>query len=239
MVKRVFLARELLMVHIHLQDGSFSLFWVAVWWLTTIAITACAVIWLRNVKKIDTRMITIAAFCTAAMFVIFQVEIPIAGGVHLSLTPFIGILTGPAVGAVIVLIVNILTAAIGHGGWSIIGANALVNVIEVLVGWALFYGLKKVVRGTFSRAAIATFTGLCAGNIAMIGIILCSGIQGVTQSQAQVLNGLLLIAALNLAVAVIESVVTGFMVAFIERTRPDILGEKPKNSQPMTKPGVP
>jgi cobalt/nickel transport system permease protein len=227
------------MAHIHLQDGSFSLFWVAVWWLTTFVITAIAVIWLRNVKKIDTRMITIAGFCTAAMFVIFQVEIPVAGGVHLSLTPFVGILVGPAVGAIIVLIVNILTAAIGHGGWSMIGANALVSVIEVLVGWALFSGLKSIVRGTFSRAAIATFIGLCAGNVAMVAIILCSGIQGVTQSQEQILNGLLLIAALNLAVAVIEAVVTGFMVAFIERTRPDILGEKPKNSQPVTKPGTP
>ena len=223
------------MAHIHLQDGSFALFWVAVWWLATIVITACAVFWLRNVKKIGTRMITIAAFCTAAMFVIFQVEIPIAGGVHLSLTPFVGILIGPAAGALVVLIVNILTAAIGHGGWSIIGANALVNVIEVIVAWALFSGLKNIVRSTFYRAAMVTFVGLCAGNIAMIGIILISGVQGVTQSQEQILYGLLLIAALNLAVAVIESVVTGFMVAFIERTHPDILGDKPKTSQPERK----
>ena len=215
------------MAHIHLQDGSFSLFWVIVWWLATIIITAAAVFWLRNKKKCETRTLTIAAFCTAAMFVIFLVEIPIAGGVHLSLTPFIGILVGPAIGACVVLIVNIFTAAIGHGGWSMIGANALVNVIEVLVAWALYAGLKNVVKGTFPRVAIATFVSLCLGNIAMIGIILISGVQGVTQSQEQVLYGLILIAAVNFAVAVIESVVTGFMVAFIERTRPDILGKKP------------
>lgn len=215
------------MAHIHLQDGSFSLFWVIVWWLATIIITASAVYWLRNKKKCETRTLTIAAFCTAAMFVIFLVEIPIAGGVHLSLTPFIGILVGPAIGACVVLIVNIFTAATGHGGWSMIGANALVNVIEVLVAWTLYAGLKNVVKGTFSRVAIATFVSLCLGNIAMIGIILISGVQGVTQSQGQVLYGLTLIAFLNFAVAVIESVVTGFMVAFIERTRPDILGKKP------------
>jgi cobalt/nickel transport system permease protein len=215
------------MAHIHLEDGSFSLFWVLVWWLATIIITAAAVFWLRNKKKIETRTLTIAAFCTAAMFVIFLVEIPIAGGVHLSLTPFIGILVGPAIGACVVLIVNIFTAAIGHGGWSMIGANALVNVIEVFAAWALYAGLKNVVKGTFPRVAIATFVSLCLGNIAMIGIILISGVQGVTQSQGQILNGLILIAFLNFAVAVIESVVTGFMVAFIERTRPDILGKKP------------
>jgi cobalt/nickel transport system permease protein len=224
------------MAHIHLEDGSFTLFWVAVWWLLTIAITACAVFWLRKVKKINPRMITIAAFCTAAMFVIFQVEIPVAGGVHISLTPFIGILTGPAVGTLIVLIVNILSASIGHGGWSMIGANALVNVIEVLVAWALFSGLKNCIHGTFSRAAITTFISLCLGNIVMIAIILFSGVQGVTQSQEQILYGLLLIAALNLAVAVVESVVTGFMIAFIERTRPDILGGKPKTREPESTP---
>jgi len=215
------------MAHIHLQDGSFSLFWVIVWWLATIIITAAAVYWLRNKKKCEPRTLTIAAFCTAAMFVIFLVEIPIAGGVHLSLTPFIGILVGPAIGACVVLIVNIFTAAIGHGGWSMIGANALVNVIEVLAAWTLYVGLKKVIKGTFPRVAIATFVSLCLGNIAMIGIILISGVQGVTQSQEQVLYGLTLIAAVNFAVAVIEAIVTGFMVAFIERTRPDILGNKP------------
>jgi len=215
------------MAHIHLQDGSFSLYWVIVWWLATIIITAAAVYWLRNKKKCEPRTLTIAAFCTAAMFVIFLVEIPIAGGVHLSLTPFIGILVGPAIGACVVLIVNIFTAAIGHGGWSMIGANALVNVIEVLAAWTLYVGLKKVIKGTFPRVAIATFVSLCLGNIAMIGIILISGVQGVTQSQEQVLYGLTLIAAVNFAVAVIEAVVTGFMVALIERTRPDILGKKP------------
>ncbi|MCX6696494.1 MAG: energy-coupling factor ABC transporter permease [Methanoregula sp.] len=215
------------MAHIHLQDGSFSLYWVIVWWLATIIITAAAVYWLRNKKKCEPRTLTIAAFCTAAMFVIFLVEIPIAGGVHLSLTPFIGILVGPAIGACVVLIVNIFTAAIGHGGWSMIGANALVNVIEVLAAWTLYAGLKNFIKSTFSRVALATFVSLCLGNIAMIGIILISGVQGVTQSQEQVLYGLTLIAAVNFAVAVIEAVVTGFMVAFIERTRPDILGKKP------------
>ncbi|MFA5416443.1 MAG: energy-coupling factor ABC transporter permease, partial [Methanoregula sp.] len=51
-----------------------------------ILITAAAVFWLRNKKKIDTRTLTVAAFCTAAMFVIFLVKIPISSGVHLSLT---------------------------------------------------------------------------------------------------------------------------------------------------------
>jgi cobalt/nickel transport system permease protein len=75
----------------------------------------------------------------------------------------------------------------------------------------------------FSRACIATFAGLVCGNMVMVAIILISGVQGVSQSADQVLAGLLLVVAVNLAVAVIESVITGYMVAYLMRVRPDIL----------------
>lgn len=214
------------MAHIHLEDGTFTLFWVAVWWIAAILIIGISLLWLRSGKKIDSRLITIAAFCTAAVFVIFLFEIPVAGGVHLSMTPLIGILTGPAVGCLIVFIVNILAAAIGHGGWSMIGANLLVNVTEVVVAGALYYLLAKAVKSPFACAATATFAGLVCGNGVMVAIILISGVQGVTQSTDQILAGLSLIVVINLAVAVIESVITGFMVAYLVRVRPDLLNRK-------------
>lgn len=119
------------MAHIHLEDGSFTLFWVIFWWAVALAIIGTALFILRRYGKADNRKITIAAFCTAAAFVLFQVDIPIAGGVHISLTPLIGILTGPVIGLLIVFITNILSAAIGHGGWGLIGANTLVNFSEI------------------------------------------------------------------------------------------------------------
>src|SRR5512145_1734736 len=114
------------MAHIHLQDGSFTLFWVLVWWAAALFVIGAVLVFLR-IRKPDPRRITIAAFCTAAAFAVSQVEIPLAGGVHLSLTPLIGILTGPVIGSLIVLVTNILSAGVGHGGWGMIGANTLVN----------------------------------------------------------------------------------------------------------------
>lgn len=215
------------MAHIHLEDGSFSLFWVLVWWAVALVIVGAALLILRRKGKADTRRITIAAFCTAAAFVLFQIDIPIAGGVHISLTPLIGILTGPVVGSLIVLIINILSAAIGHGGWSLIGANVLVNFSEVAVAYGVYRGLGMIVPDLFSRAGIATLCGLLCGNIVMIGIVLISGIQGVNQSPQQVLAGLSLIAAINMGVAVIEALMTGLVVSSIGKMRPDMLdGEK-------------
>jgi cobalt/nickel transport system permease protein len=217
------------MAHIHLEDGAFSLFWVIVWWAAAIMIVGISLYLLRSEKRTDSRKITLAAFCTAATFAIFQVEIPVAGGIHLSITPLVGILTGPAIGCLIVFVVNIMNAAIGHGGWSMIGANTLVNFTEVLVAFSLFFLLGKVTKSPFARAAAATFWALVCGTIVMVGIILVSGVQGVTQSPASVLAGLSLVIAINLAVAVVEAMITGFVVTFLQRVRPDILDGKERD----------
>jgi cobalt/nickel transport system permease protein len=216
------------MAHIHLEDGSFTLFWVALWWVIALVVIAAALVRVRSVKKTDNRKITLAAFCTAAAFAVSQVSIPLFGGVHLNLTPLIGILAGPALGSLIVLITNILSAAIGHGGWGLVGANLLVNVTEVLVAYGTWTVLKRLFTGAFARAGIATLTGLFCGNLAMIAIILVSGVQGVTQASSQILAGLTLVAGVNMGVAVIEAFITGMIIAAIIKARPDLLeGERP------------
>jgi cobalt/nickel transport system permease protein len=214
------------MAHIHLEDGSFTLTWVLVWWFLALVIIGVALLLLRSRNKPDSRTITIAAFLTAASFAIFQISLPIFGGVHMNLTPLIGILAGPVMGSLVVLIVNILSAAIGHGGWGLIGANVIVNFTEVVVAYFTWRGLKNVTGSLFSRAGIATFSGLFMGNIVMISIILVSGVQGTSQTTYQTLAGLSLLAAVNMGVAVIEAVITGLAVVYIERVRPDLLGVK-------------
>ncbi len=218
------------MAHIHLEDGSFSIFWVIVWWAAAVILVGISLYLLRSGEKTDSRKITIAAFCTAAAFAIFQIEIPVAGGVHLTITPLVGILTGPAAGCLVVFVVNIMAAAVGHGGWSMIGANTLVNISEVLVAFCLFSVLGKITKSPFARAAAATFGALVCGTIVMVGIIIISGVQGVTQSSATILAGLSLVVAINLAVAALEAIITGFVVTFLQKVRPDILGGKQGNS---------
>jgi cobalt/nickel transport system permease protein len=225
MIVQVELSLRLNMAHIHLPDGTFSIKWIITWWIIAIIILGLCLYWLKKVRKIDNKKITMAAMLTAASFAIFQVNIPLFGGVHMNLTPLIGILTGPAIGGIIVLIVNILTAATGHGGWGIIGANLLVNMTEVMVAYVVYKGLGKMDLDTFSKAGIGTLIGLLFGNIAMILIILISGIQGVHQDITAMLYGLSLIAAVNMGVAIIESVITGYVVSYIQRVRPYMLRE--------------
>lgn len=211
------------MAHIHLEDGSFTLEWVLAWWILTLILIGISLYLLKGRRKPDNRKITLAAFITTAAFAIFQISVPIFGGVHLNLTPLIGIIAGPLLGTLIVLVVNIFSAAIGHGGWGLVGANVLINIIEVLIAYLVFRGLARITPSLFARAGIATFAGLGAGNLLMIGIILISGIQGVHQDTIAVLTGLSLIAGVNMGVAVIEAIITGLIVEYIAKVRPDIL----------------
>jgi cobalt/nickel transport system permease protein len=214
------------MAHIHLEDGAFTLTWVLVWWIIALACIGIALWILRTKERKESGKITVAAFVTAAAFALFQVNIPLFGGVHLNLTPLIGILAGPVLGSLVVLVINILSAAIGHGGWGLVGANVLVNLIEVFVAFGIFRGTRAIIPDLFTRAGIATFTGLFCGNLMMVGIILVSGIQGVTQTQGQILTGLSIIVAVNMGVAVIEAIITGLVVRYIGNARPDLLGER-------------
>jgi cobalt/nickel transport system permease protein len=213
------------LAHIHLEDGAFSIQWIIIWYAIALVILGICVYWLRYVKKADNRTITIAAMCTAASFAIFQVNVPLFGGVHMNLTPLIGILVGPFIGSIIVLIVNILSAAIGHGGWGMIGANLLVNMTEVTSAYVIYRVLGKLQIDTFSRAGIATITGLFLGNVTMVLIILISGIQGVQTTATTMFYGLSLLVAVNMGVAIIEAFVTGYVVSYIKKVRPDILQE--------------
>jgi cobalt/nickel transport system permease protein len=209
------------MAHIHLPDGVFSLQWVIVWWTLALIVLAVALFVARR-QTIATQRIATAAMLAAASFAIFQVNIPFAGGVHMNLTPLIGILAGPAIGSLIVLIVNILSAAIGHGGWGLIGANTLVNVSEVASAYYLFYYATRRFE-LFTRGAVAAFGGLLVGNVLSVLIIVISGIQGSTLSGSALLVFTLQVPLLNLVVAVGEAIVMGFVVEYLGKVRPDML----------------
>ena len=214
------------MAHIHLQDGTLPLGWAVLWWALAFVLIALCLVRLRQ-RPLDPGPITLAGFCTATVFALFQAEIPVLGGVHLSLMPLVGVLLGPLLGTVVALVANIFSAAIGHGGWSLIGANVLVNVCEITTAWAVYRVTAGRGISVFARGSSASFLALFVGNAVMIGLLLVSGIQGVSQEGGTLAMGLAAIGAINLGVGAIEAVVTGYLVAYLARIRPDILGERP------------
>jgi len=213
------------MAHVHLEDGSLTLFWVLVWSGVAAGLVSIA-LYRQGRGQISTRKLAIASMCVAVGFAAFQIEIPVFGGVHLNLTPLMGILVGPALGSLCVLTINVFSAAIGHGGWSMIGANTLVNMVEVFLGFYAYRFLRRYVKverfySGFGAAAIA----LTVSALVAVAIVSISEIQGSTQTRAQTMANMLVLAIANIVMGLFEGVVTGYIISFLGKVRPDLIGE--------------
>lgn len=135
------------MAHIHLGEGSFPLWALALWTLVGIGLISIVVYRVRK-GGIKTHQIALAGIAAAASFAIFQLNIPVWGGIHMNLTGLVGILAGPILGTLIALVVNVFSAALGHGAVGLLGANTLVNATEAIVA---YYGFKTLMRSGVGR----------------------------------------------------------------------------------------
>ncbi len=211
------------MAHIHLPDGVLPIEWVAAYWAISVALLGIVLLYFRRSSSVQVGSLALAGAATALAFVLFQIEVPVLGGIHLNLTPFLGIVLGPAMGAISAIIVNILGAAVGHGGWGPIGLNFIINLIEIVAAFAVFRLVYRRWGNPFAVAFMATLIALSLSNAFMVGSLTASGIQGVEEDGLEV-TGLSLIAIVNEAAAVIESIVTGFLVAFLAKVKPGLIG---------------
>lgn len=212
------------MAHIHLEDGAFSPLWLLIW--SAVAAFLIAIPLLANRRKeIPPRKIAIAAMCASVGFAVFMVEVPTpVGPVHMNLTPLIGILAGPGMGSLVALVINIFGAAIGHGGWGMVGPNSIVNIVEVVIGYYAFRFFKTLTRtGDFWSGFSATTIALTISAFLVVLIVSVSEIQGSNLTRGETLNNMLILAVANVVAAVVEGIVTGYIVSFLGKVRPDLL----------------
>ena len=211
------------MAHIHLGEGSFPLWAVVVWTLLGLGLISTIIYRIRK-GGIETNQIALAGIGAAASFAVFQLNIPVWGGIHMNLTGLVGILAGPLLGALIALVVNIFSAALGHGAVGLLGANTLVNASEAIVAYYMFKTLMSMDWDIFPASTSAATIGLSAGAFLMGAIIVISGVNGSALPRGDLAIAVGGLVGLNLGVAVIEGLLTGFIINFLASVRPDLVG---------------
>jgi cobalt/nickel transport system permease protein len=211
------------MAHIHLGEGSFPLWALIVWTLIGTGLIGAIVYRIRK-GGIETHQIALAGIGAAASFAVFQLNIPIWGGIHMNLTGLVGILAGPLLGSLIALVVNVFSAALGHGAVGLIGANTLVNASEAIFAYYAFKMLIEMDWDVFPASTSAATIGLSAGAVLMGTIIVISGVNGSALPRGDLTIAVAGLVGLNLGVAVIEGLLTGFIVQFLASVRPDLVG---------------
>jgi len=81
------------MTHIHLGERSFPL-WALVFWTLLEFVLIGTIVYRVRKGGIKTHQIALAGIGAAASFAIFQLNIPVWGGIHMNLTGLVGLNLG-------------------------------------------------------------------------------------------------------------------------------------------------
>jgi len=219
----------------HIPDGILPAWlWISGFGLMAVFL-AIALFRLRAMDR--RRNIPLLGAVAAAMLVAMSLEIlPLA--YHLNLSVVAGILLGPSLGFTAAFIVNVMLALMGHGGITVIGLNTILLGTEAVLGHTFFFFLP-VRMPVFWRAAVATVLALCAATLLLIAIV---GISHVDSSlmeagheqvgspvppSAPERGSLVPFAVVVLSLGaigwLIEGAITGAIIRFIARVKPDLL----------------
>ncbi len=223
------------MTHMHIPDGILP---VRIWLAGFLIMFLVMLICLMRLKGRDLkREIPLLGAVSAAMLVAMSIEIlPIS--YHVNLSVIAGILLGPALGFLAAFITNLVLAFMGHGGVTVIGLNTLLLGTEAILGHVLFFVFPKKLP-VFWRAAVATVLTLFVATMALIGIVAVSHLdpdlfshehvsheaehEMANEGQISVSRFAMLVLGLGTVGWIIEAAITGAVVSFIARVKPDLL----------------
>ena len=205
----------------HIPDGFLSLLISAFCWILTIALDGIAIA--RTNKSLGERQVPLMGIMAAFIFAAQMINFPVAGGTsgHLLGGALAAITLGPwAAMLVMTSVIAVQGLLFQDGGLTVMGANILnMGLLTAIVG----YGLYRAVLGRSRGVKLAT-AGVAAWLSVMTGALLTSlelWLSGTAKLNVVIPAMLGVHAVIGLG----EALITVAALAFIFRTRPDILAE--------------
>jgi cobalt/nickel transport system permease protein len=171
-----------------------------------------------SLRRLDYDRIPQAAVLSAAFFVSSLITIPLGpSSVHLLLNGLMGLVLGWASVPAILVALLLQAAFFGYGGLLVLGVNTLNMALPALVCAALFApGLSRGdCRRPFRLGALAGGLGVVLSGL-MVSL-------AIALSRETFLPAAQVILLTYLPLALVESAVTGAVVAFVWRVAPELL----------------
>lgn len=213
-------------MHIHIPDGILPI-WL--WVIGFLIVVVFLIILLPRLRK-EIQKIPLVGMTTAVVLLVMS--IPLGLPVHLSLMVFIGLLVGVRWSLIVALIVNIILASFGHGGLTIVGLNTLMLWLQAFFGIYLFRFFIKILRNYFVSASLATFISLFISFLFLIGIVAISTVEPAEflhhhkelgHLEISLFTFILLSSPVAVFGIIIESIITGVIVQFLKRIKPELI----------------
>ena len=212
---------------LHIPDGFLSLVVSLICWAMTVITLSAAIS--RTNKSLGEKQVPLMGIMAAFIFAAQMINFPVAGGTsgHLLGGALAAIVLGPWAGMLVMTaVIAVQALLIQDGGLLVMGANILnMGLLTAAIG----YGLYRSVVGSSRRvklavAGVAAWLSVMAGALATALQLWLSG----TSSLQTVVIAML---GVHTLIGIGEALITVAALAFILRTRPDLLGEKSVSAQ--------
>ena len=171
-----------------------------------------------GLRRMDYERVPRVAMLSAAFFVVSVVQVQLGPtSVHLVLNGLIGLILGWAAFPALLVALGLQAVFCGEGGLMALGLNTLTMALPGVVCHYLFR------RAVFWRSdALAFSAGLAAGALGVVlAALLTAAALWVAAEEYGLFAGAVL--AFNLPLAAVEALVTGSVVVFLRKVRPELL----------------
>ncbi len=211
----------------HISEGILPPFWAAFWFVAAAPFVGWGVYIISKRKKMDPAYIPLLGIFGAAVFVFscFPIPVPVAGSTaHPAGTGLSAVFLGPFASVVVAFISLLLQALfLAHGGLTTLGGNTF--SMGVLGSFSAFAVFRLGRAGGASLFWSGFFAGVTADLITYLGTSfeMALALHG-TKPFLSVLGQIYLaFMPTQIPLAIIEGVVTGGIIVYVKKHRPDIL----------------
>jgi cobalt/nickel transport system permease protein len=212
--------------HVHVPDGVLPpLLWATAWGIALLLLVLSA----RGLHGFHPQRTAYRGALGALALAAMAIEIPVGPlEYHLTLLGPIGVLLGPAAAFQVMFVVSAMLAFVGHGGFTVIGINALVLGAGVALAQPLFRASSRGRSAGFAMGVAAMGAQAVAGALWLVVMAIALRARGwATGSGAPGADRFPWLAGLALpmwvAGIVVETIVAYGLARFLERVRPDLL----------------
>lgn len=201
----------------HISDGVLS----APVWIGGYVVTAG--IAAATSRKMEAGDMPEMAVMTSAFFVASLIHVPLGPtSVHLVLNGLVGIILGPLSFLSILIGLTLQALLFQHGGITAIGANTVMMGVPALLAYKIFdLHLKFRFRSSEPVfGALAGAAGVFLGTLILALLLATTGSAFIGVAKLAILA--------HLPVMVVEAAISGFIVSFLMKVKPEILDRRRK-----------
>ena len=198
---------------VHLSDGAVTPAWLAGGFAGAAALVAAGCWRLRD------ELVPRVGVLTAAFFIASTIHIKLAllpTSVHLILNGLVGVTLGVRAPVAVAVGLTLQYLLLAHGGLTTLGLNTCVIALPAVAAGAAYPLLRRVGVPPFGRGVLLGGAAVAGAAVLNFLALWLGG-----QEDWSTLARLVLIA--HLPVVVVEGLILGVVVRYLEKVRPDVL----------------